>query len=68
MEEDRLIAIETKLAHQERLVEELDRVITDQQDRITRLEELCRTLTERLRAAETSSGRVEPGDERPPHY
>lgn len=68
MDEDRLIEIETKLAHQEDLVNELNTVVTDQQAQISRLEELCRSLISRVRSladAETTGG---PEDDRPPHY
>jgi SlyX protein len=68
MDENRLINIETKLAHQEHLVDELNLALTDQQSRITELEALCRRLVERLQSlAESAAG--EAGDEeRPPHY
>lgn len=68
MEEQRFIEIETKLAHQEDLVNELNSVVTDQQVQISRLEELCRSLLSRVRSladGETVDG---PHDERPPHY
>jgi len=68
MDNNRLIEIETKLAHQDDLVNALNTVVTDQQAQIVRLEELCRVLTSRVRAiseAETSGG---PEDDRPPHY
>lgn len=69
MDENRLIDIEMKLAHQEKLVDELNQVLTDQQTRITELEELCRSLAERLRSAGESGAEVgSPDDERPPHY
>lgn len=70
MDEERLIAIETKLAHQEDLVEQLNRIVTEQASRIAWLEDLCRTLGERLRAVEAASGAGEAGgaEERPPHY
>ena len=68
MDDDRLIGIETKLAHQEDLVNELNTVVTDQQAQITRLEDLCPSLLSRVRAmseAETAGGHE---DDRPPHY
>lgn len=69
MDENRLIDIEMKLAHQEKLVDELNQVLTDQQARITELEELCRLLAERLRSAgEGGAEGGSPDDERPPHY
>ena len=68
MDENRLIDIETKLAHQESVVDELNRVLTDQQSRISQLEDVCRRLLERLRSLDEggTSGAVD--DERPPHY
>ena len=64
----RLIDIETKLAHQEQLLGELNDVVTNQQAQITKLEHLCSSLIERLRSL--SDGEPDPGaaDERPPHY
>ena len=44
MNEQRLIEIETKLAHQEHLLSSLDDALTRQQAQLTRLEELCRSL------------------------
>ena len=67
MDENRLIDIETKLAHQEQMMDELNRVVTDQQARLSQLEELCRSLSERLRTI-GEGGAASPDDERPPHY
>ena len=49
MSEERLVEIESKLAHQEHLLFELNEVITKQQENIMQLEELCDSLVERLR-------------------
>jgi SlyX protein len=68
MEEQRFIEIETKLAHQEDLLDELNAVVTDQQSQISRLEELCRTLVSRLRSLGEGVSAASPEDERPPHY
>ncbi len=68
MTDDRLVDIETKLAHQEQMLIELNDALTKQQDSIMTLERLCASISERLRSlgdAETSSP---PEDERPPHY
>lgn len=68
MSEERLVDIESKLAHQDQLLIELNEVITDQQAKIMRLEELYSALVEWVR----SMGEALPGnssqDERPPHY
>jgi len=68
MNEDRIVDIETKLAHQEHLLLELNDVITKQQEKIMSLEGLCDSIIERVR----SLGEVAPADanadEVPPHY
>ena len=48
MDDDKLIDIETKLAHQEHLLVELNDVITSQQAQVTKLESLVRSLIERV--------------------
>lgn len=72
MSEDRFIDIETKLAHQEQLVSELNDVLTEQQARIMQLEQLSKSLIDRVRAIGESGGDAgggsSPVDERPPHY
>lgn len=68
MSEQRFVDLETKLAHQEHLLLELNDVITKQQENIMRLEKLCDSIIERVR----SLGEALPGganvDEKPPHY
>ena len=68
MSEERLIDIESKLAHQDQLMFELNKVVTEQQAKIMQLEQLCTSLVERVRAM----GESIPGDvsqeDRPPHY
>jgi SlyX protein len=66
--EQRLIEIETKLAHQEHLLSSLDDALTRQQSQLTRLEELCRSLVQRIRSLPEPSTEGPAGDERPPHY
>lgn len=71
MNEDRLVDIETKIAYQEDLVQELNDVVYRQQKQIDRLEAICRSLIDHVKAlseaAEGKPGGVVP-DERPPHY
>lgn len=68
MSEERLVEIETKLAHQDQLVYELNDVVTLQQEKIMRLEELCNGLIDRVRVIGESVPGDGPQDERPPHY
>jgi SlyX protein len=67
MSEERFEDIEVKLAHQDQLLIDLDKVVTGQQAKIMELEQLVTTLIERVRAI-GEGGADSPQDERPPHY
>ena len=45
-----MIDIESKLAHQEHMMAELNAAVTNQQAQITQLEDLCETLVGRVRS------------------
>ena len=60
-------AIEEKLAHLERVVDELNGVVVRQDREIKALSAKVAMLMER-EAARESDGGVVLGDERPPHY
>ncbi len=68
LDEKRVIEIETKLAHQEQLLSELNEALTDQQAQISGLERLCQSLIERVKSLLDSSSADQATDERPPHY
>ena len=68
MSEERLVEIETKLAHQEYLLNELNEVITKQQEIIRHLEERYGTLKDRLRSITEALPAAGTPDEVPPHY
>lgn len=68
MSEKRFVDLETRLAHQDQMLHELNEVITDQQARITQLEELCRSLIDRVRSLGEGPLAGDPSNERPPHY
>jgi len=68
LDENRVIEIETKLAHQELLLSELNEALTDQQAQISGLERLCQSLIERVKSLLDSSPADQPTGERPPHY
>jgi SlyX protein len=67
-EEDRLVNIETKLAFQEDLIEELNKTIYQQQQKIERLEAICEALARQVRSLGESSKDSPPAHEIPPHY
>lgn len=68
MTEERFVDIETKLAYQEDMIEELNKVIYQQQLQLNQLEAICTTLARNIQtlAAAGSEGRTV--HERPPHY
>ena len=68
MSEERFIELESRLAHQDQLLNELNDVVTDQQAKIMQLEELCRSLIDRVRSIGDGGESGDPADERPPHY
>lgn len=68
MSEDRFIELETRLAHQDQLLHDLDEVVTSQQARIMDLEQLCKALLERVRSLGDGVTTGSPDDERPPHF
>jgi len=68
MSEERFIDLETRLAHQDQLLHDLNDVVTAQQAKIMQLDELCRSLIERVRSIGEGVSAGYPSDERPPHY
>ena len=68
MSEERFIDLESRLAHQDQLLHELNDVVTEQQARIMQLEELCKALVGRMRSMGDAIPDSGPVDERPPHY
>ncbi|MEL7185383.1 MAG: SlyX family protein [Pseudomonadota bacterium] len=68
MSDDRFIDLETRIAHQDQLLHQLNKVVTDQQAKIMQLEELCKALIERVQTIGEGGPAGDPSDERPPHY
>ena len=68
MSEERFIDLESRLAHQDQVLHQLNEVVTDQQAKIMQLEELCRSLTDRVRSLGEGLPAGDPASERPPHY
>lgn len=65
-QEDRFVDIETKLTHQEDLVETLNQTIYRQGRRIDQLEAMVAKLADHVRNVQEAG--QSPLNERPPHY
>jgi len=68
MNDERIIELEIKAAYQEDLLQELNKIVSTQQQQIDRLEATCRMLNERIKSLSVESGPRENVDEVPPHY
>ena len=68
MNEQRLIEIETKLAHQEVLIGELNQVIARQQETLDQLQTGLKGFFKRYREVNGDGTQVGPANEKPPHY
>lgn len=73
MDNNRIIELEIKAAYQEDLLQTLNKIVSQQQQRIDRLEATCGVLNERLKSlsADGRNGEVAAagnGYEIPPHY
>lgn len=68
MSEQRFIEIETKLAHQEHTMIELNKAVTQQQQTISKLEHLCASMAERITSLNDAQSVARTTDEPPPHY
>ena len=68
MSEERFIDLETRVAHQDQLLSDLNDVVTAQQAKIMQLEDICKLLLGRVRSIGEAMPEGDPGDERPPHY
>ncbi len=66
--EARVQALETKLAYQELALTQLNEVIVTQQQRLDRLETVCRALRARLQSLADDGGADPDTHEPPPHY
>jgi len=66
--EERIIEIETKLAHQEYTIAELNDALASQQSQISELELIMTALRERIRVLSEMAPASGNADEIPPHY
>jgi len=68
MDKQRLIDIETKLAYQEDLIQELNNTVHSQQLKLDQLEQALRSLSLRYNSLAEQDDSEYPVDEKPPHY
>ncbi len=69
MNEERLVNIETKIAFQEDLIEELNKTVYQQQTKLERLEATGEALARHIASlAEAVHENKPAASERPPHY
>lgn len=67
MTEQRLIDLETKFAHQEFLIEELNQAVYEQQKTIAKMEATISSLVKRYQDILGGGDEIRP-NEKPPHY
>jgi SlyX protein len=65
---ERLAAIEEKLAHLERAVNELSDVVARQQKELDRATDRHQRLMDKMAAMESDLGASATAEEKPPHY
>lgn len=68
MKEERFIDLETRIAYQENLIQELNDVVTKQQMTIDQMERTLSVLVARVRDLMEGMGEGTVIDEKPPHY
>ncbi|MDP1871273.1 MAG: SlyX family protein [Gallionella sp.] len=68
MTEERFVNIETKISYQEDLVEELNKIIYQQQQKLSQLEAICASLTGHIQSLNEAGNINKTANERPPHY
>jgi SlyX protein len=68
MIEKRLVNIEAKITFQEDLIEELNKTVYQQQQRLDRLEAICEALARHIQSLAEEGNESKPANERPPHY
>jgi SlyX protein len=66
--EERFLALETRSAHQERMLGELNEVVIEQQRRIERLEAELQRTREQLLSVAASPVKDASEESPPPHY
>ena len=66
--EERLVALESKLAHQDYLLDVLNETVYRQQKQLDELDTLCAVLAKRVAELRTNQPDSTLPHEKPPHY
>ena len=66
--EERLVTLESKLAHQEYLLDVLNQTVYTQQKKLDELDKLCVALAKRLADLHVRLPDGAPANDKPPHY
>lgn len=67
-QDERLIELEAKIAHQEHSIHTLGEELYRQQKKLDQLESTCNFLVEQLRTQAGSASTANTDDDKPPHY
>ncbi|MDH5357789.1 MAG: SlyX family protein [Gammaproteobacteria bacterium] len=65
---DEIVELQMKLSFQDSLLEELNQVVTDQQQQISRMELALESLRAQVQTMHTAQMVNEPNEPPPPHY
>lgn len=68
MSEERIIELETKIAYQEDLLQDLNKLVATQQCQLDNLTTICNMLRDQLKEVMQSIPGEENIDAKPPHY
>ena len=68
MNEARLENIEAKITFQEDMIEELNKTVYLQQQKLDRLAAICESLARYIQSLDEAGHEGKPASERPPHY
>ena len=68
MTDERLVKIETKISFQEDLIEELNKIVYQQQKKLDQLEAVCMSLANHIQSLTEAGNEISPLNERPPHF
>lgn len=66
--EERLINLEVKFSHQDEFILQLNKIVTEQQERIERLEKESLELRRIIEAMDSGNDALSLDNSKPPHY